>query len=91
MIAVSDAHYVPARAQDIERGLLGFATFRYGDLILEAVVRRTVSGRLYLAFPARSTEAGERISHVRPVDQATRVQLEHAVLDAIGLTGGART
>lgn len=91
MIRIGDVQFTPARAQDIERGLLGFASFTYGSLVIECVVRRTVSGRLYLAFPARSTAAGERISHVRPVDQATRVELERAVLDAVGLTGGART
>lgn len=73
-------------ASDARKGLLGFATCSYGDLILDGIaVRRTRDGRHVLSFPTRHDRAGRQHHVVRPADTAARTAFEEAVFDALGL------
>jgi DNA-binding cell septation regulator SpoVG len=85
---IADARFTPSRQHDVERGLLGYASFTYGSLVIECVVRRTVNGRLYVAFPARTDASGKRESVVRPVGKAARERIERELLTALQLDGG---
>jgi DNA-binding cell septation regulator SpoVG len=78
---IRDLHATPGTDADFERGLVAFLRFRYGDVLVDGVcVRRTLDGRIVLAWPERRDGAGRRHAIVRPASEAARVELERAVL-----------
>jgi len=87
--AITNARAKPANADDIATGLLARCTFTYGELKLEAVVRRTVNGRVYLSFPARTVGA-RRVPHIEPLDQKARERIEREVLGQLGFASERR-
>lgn len=84
-ISVSDIRFVPAPAHLRAGGLRGWVGLDLdGQIRLESLaVRRTLEGRYVLSFPARRDGAGVERAYVRPLDDATRIVIETAVLDAL--------
>jgi len=78
-----------ASKAELETGLIGYATLTIGGLEVDATVRRTVGGRLFVAFPARFVD-GKRLSLVRPVDQAARDVIEADALRLLGFAARRR-
>lgn len=77
--------WVRAKAGEEHRGLLGYLSVFYGDLILDSIVlRRTAAGRLALSFPARTSRSGQRHPYVRPVDDEARRSIELTILGQLG-------
>ena len=72
--------WVRGTADDVRRGLLGYLSILYGNLVVDGVtVRRTAEGRLALSFPERRDKHGSRHSVVRPIDDASRREIEAAI------------
>jgi len=88
-LRVSGLRFSPASRDDSALGLLGWCSFLLNDRVrVDGVaVRRTREGRLALSWPARTDMAGERHPLVRPIDDATRRDLEAQVLSALGVQG----
>ena len=84
---VSDVRYTAASPAKVEQGLLGYTSFLIdGSIRVDGVrVRRTREGRLTLSFPTHEDHNGRKHSIVHPVDDETRVAIEHAVFEALGL------
>lgn len=81
VVPVDVVRFVPARAEELERGLLGYVVLRVGGLVVDGVtVRRTREGRLALAFPVRTDRIGKRHAIVRPWSRAAREDIERQVL-----------
>ena len=82
---VTGATFTPALPADRRGGFIGFAAATInGRLRLESMtVHRTLDGRLTLSFPAK--RGGRRTRHFfyRPISNAARRELEHAILQAI--------
>ena len=84
MRQVSDVRLTPASAVDVEAGLYGYVTLVYGDLRLDGLtLRRTQRGNLTISFPARRDRRGRDHPLVRPIDDATRREIEAQVFDAL--------
>jgi hypothetical protein len=85
-LLVSEVRFTSARSDDIERGLIGWASFTVdGNLRLDGVaVRRTVEGRHALSFPARRDASRRRHFYVRPLDDRARREIERQVLGTLG-------
>jgi DNA-binding cell septation regulator SpoVG len=90
-LLVSEVRFTSASSDDIERGLLGWASFTVdGNLRIDGVaVRRTLDGRLVLSFPSRRDGQGRRHAYVRPLDDDARRHVEHQVFEALGLSAEA--
>src|SRR5262245_23693969 len=57
-----------------------------GSLRFDGIsVRRTADGRLALSFPARRDTTGKQHPYLRPLDDATRRDIEHQIFAALGL------
>ncbi len=85
-LRISDVRFVAASAEDVERGILGWISLVLNDTIqLDGVtLRRTLDGRLTVSFPARRDGKGQQHFFVRPLNDATRREVENAILTAIG-------
>lgn len=90
-LRVSEVRYSPASRDDSALGLLGYASFLInGAVRVDGVaVRRSLAGRLILAWPARTDAAGKRHAYLRPISDEARLALEEQVLSALGMAGGA--
>ncbi|RKY19801.1 MAG: hypothetical protein DRQ55_09720 [Planctomycetota bacterium] len=85
---VTAVHFTPA--PEAQRGLLGWLSCRYGDLLLDGIaVRRTRDGRMCLSFPTRHDRHGRQHHLVRPADDASRRAIERVIFDAIHLDAEA--
>ena len=75
----------PDAAKD---GLLGWIRCRLNRrLQLDGItLRRTLDGRPTLSFPAKTDAAGNRRYYLRPMDDATRTEIERQVFEALALT-----
>jgi len=84
---VTSARMTAASAADRDRGLLGYLRVTLNDgIVLDGLtLRRRAGGGLYLAFPARTTAAGERHPIIRPVGDRARRAFERDVFRALGL------
>lgn len=88
---ISEVRFAAAGARDVETGLLGWTSFKVGQLRVDGVaVRRTERGTLALSFPARRSSSGARHYYVRPVDDDARREFEEAVLTEVGHLLGRR-
>ncbi len=87
---ITDVRFARAPNGDRETGLLAYASCRYGDLFIDGLaLRRTLSGRLAVAFPARRDRAGRRHPYIVPKDHDTRAAIEAAIISAYGsMIGG---
>ena len=83
---VTEVRPTPAPARLLPTGLLGWVSFVLDPGIqLECVaVRRTQTGRLTLSYPAKDDGWGKRWTFVRPIDNATRREIERQVLAQLG-------
>ena len=73
--------WVAGTEADARTGLLGYVSLEFGPLLLDGLtVRRTASGRIALSFPERQDRTGRRHAIYRPLDDAARIAIEHAVL-----------
>lgn len=89
-IDLTDVRFIAASASDRAEGLLGYVSFTLNGLLrLDGLtLRRTLTKRLALSFPARRDRAGRQHPYYRPVDDAAREALEAAVLGALASAVG---
>lgn len=89
---VSGVEFAPAGDDDRKRGLLGFVSLKFADLLqLDGVTLRvTETGRHVLSFPCRTDSQGRRHPYFRPKDDCARQVIENAVFHALGITREAR-
>ena len=77
-----------AAGPDLQKtGLLGWVTCTInGCLRLDGItLRRTAAGRLTLSFPARKDRSGVIHPFLKPLDDATRVEIERQILGQLAL------
>lgn len=88
---ISGVGFTPATADDARRGLLGFITLTFADLLLldGVTLRVTESGRHSLSFPARTDSQGRRHPYFRPQDERARAIIENTVFAALGIEAKA--
>jgi len=89
---ISGVGYTPASAEDARRGLLGYITCTFADLLLlDGLTHRvTQDGHHTLSFPSRTDNHGHRHPYFRPQDDRARRIIEKAIFDALGIhQGGA--
>ncbi len=84
---VTDIRYTPASRQKAAKGLLGYLTFLLdGSIRVDGVqMRRTQAGELRLSFPSRLDHRGQEHPYLHPIDTPSRVAIERAVFEALGL------
>lgn len=88
-LRVSDIRFTQAPNGLQESGLLGWIACTINRvLVLDGLcLRRTADDRLTLSFPERLDRSGRRHHIIRPVDDRARREVEHQVLQALGLKG----
>jgi len=85
MTRISEVRFMAAPERLLPTGLLGWVSFvidcrlRVGGV----AVRRSLQGRTYLSFPARDDGIGKRWEYLKPIDDATRREIEQQVLAQI--------
>lgn len=84
---VSGVAFTPANEEDTRRGLLGFVTLTFADLLLldGVTLRVTEAGKHTLSFPCRTDSQGRRHPYFRPQDDRARRIIEKAVFDVLGI------
>jgi hypothetical protein len=89
---ISGVGFTPATDDDAKRGLLGYVTCTFADLLLldGLTLRVTAAGEHRLSFPARTDNQGKRHPYFRPFDDRARTIIENAVFAALGVERGAR-
>jgi DNA-binding cell septation regulator SpoVG len=77
------------RVSHSESGLLGWVSFEVAGLFsLHGIaLRRTLDGRLALAFPRRTQRSGKRYFFSRPLDDESRMEIEAQVFAALRSQG----
>jgi hypothetical protein len=90
-LSVSGMRFEPAGTTDVATGLIGWCSFLLNDRVrVDGVaLRRTMDKKLTLSWPSRIDGNGRRHPYLRPIDDASRRDLEQQVLSAPGLRGGA--
>ena len=80
MYKISNMTFSHALQRDRERGLFGYISFLYGGLRLDGItLRKTMQGKWTLSFPERIDPAGFRHPIIRPIDDESRLEIEHEV------------
>ena len=84
-ITLHEFRFVPADADHIKTGLLGWVSFALNETLrVDGVaVRRTADGRLTLAFPSKTDKHGRKRSLIWPLSEDARLDLESQVFDAL--------
>jgi DNA-binding cell septation regulator SpoVG len=79
---VSNVGFTKANYGDIQRGLLGFVTCTFNNVLLidGVTVRRRRDGRIVLSWPARTDGAGRKHPILLPIDDAARRAIEREIL-----------
>jgi hypothetical protein len=88
-LSISRVRFAVAPREQAALGLIGFVSFLVnGQIRIYGVaVRRTLDGRHVLSFPERKDDLGHSHPLVRPIDDATRREIEREVFEALGLLG----
>ncbi|HEX5050429.1 MAG TPA: hypothetical protein VFZ65_01525 [Planctomycetota bacterium] len=88
---ISGVGFTPTPRDDARRGLLGYVTCTFADLLLldGLTLRVTETGEHRLSFPARSDGQGRRHPYFRPQDDRARRIIEKAIFDVLGIEEGA--
>ena len=75
----------PARALDVQTGLLGYVSCVVDDLFeLDGIaLRETLQGDHRLSFPVRVDSTGRRHTVLRPLNAAAWKSMERQVFDAL--------
>lgn len=86
MLEIRDVVLTEAPASDRSTGLCAYASFSLDQLLrVDGVaVRRTRDGRIVLSWPSRKDATGRHHPILRPMNDAARVELERAILAAVG-------
>jgi hypothetical protein len=81
-LRISNVRFVSAPPRLVVSGLLGWATVALNDgLDLGYIaVRRTLDGRIVLAFPEHTDRGGRTYPIVRPLDQGARDEITEQVI-----------
>jgi hypothetical protein len=84
---ISGLGFSPATPEEVRRGLVGYITLTFADLLLldGVTLRVTESGRHALSFPCRTDARGHRHPYFRPQDDRARRVIERAVFDILGV------
>lgn len=84
---ISSVGFTRASDDDIKRGMLGYVTCTFADLLLldGATLRLTEAGEHRLSFPARTDLQGRRHPYFRPQDDRARRIIEKAIFDVLGI------
>jgi hypothetical protein len=83
---VSQVEYRAATSDEIARGLLGRLRLVVSGIVIESVaLRRTLDGRLTLAWPVRADGKGRKHAVAHPVDDDARLSLEVQVFTKLGI------
>lgn len=84
---ISGIGFTPASTEDVRRGMLGYVTCTFADLLLldGLTLRVTETGEHRLSFPARTDSQGRRHPYFRPQDDRARRIIEKAVFDVLGI------
>lgn len=79
--------FTPASADDVNRGLLGYVTCTFADLLLldGVTLRVTEAGEHRLSFPCRTDSQGRRHPYFRPHDDRARQIIEKAIFNVLGI------
>jgi hypothetical protein len=85
---ISGLGFTRATEDDAKRGLLGYVTLTFADLLLldGLTLRVTESGHYALSFPARTDSQGRRHPYFRPQDDRARRIIEDAIFNVLGIT-----
>jgi len=89
---ISSVGFTPATEDDTKRGLLGYVTCTFADLLLldGLTLRVTANGEHRLSFPARTDSQGRRHPYFRPLDDRSRNIIENAVFAVLGIERESR-
>jgi hypothetical protein len=89
---ISGVGFTPASADDLKRGLLGYVTLTFADLLLldGLTLRVTEAGKHTLSFPCRTDKSGRRHPYFRPQDDRARRIIEDAVFAVLGIERESR-
>jgi hypothetical protein len=89
---ISGVGFTRATDDDMKRGLLGYVTLTFADLLLldGLTLRVTESGRHVLSFPCRTDGRGVRHPYFRPLDDRARTVIENAIFNVLGIEREAR-
>jgi hypothetical protein len=89
---ISGVGFTRATADDVRRGLLGYVTLTFAELLLldGVTLRLTETGKHALSFPSRTDKQGRRHPYYRPLDDRARQIIERAVFDVLGIEEEAR-
>lgn len=91
MPAISNLCFVRAQHFDVADGLLGWARFEIGPLIVDGVaVRRTRAGHFALSYPKRHDRAGREHTIVIPSSLDGAKLIEQQVLRELRRRGEIR-
>ena len=84
---ISGVGFTRATDDDMKRGLLGYVTCTFADLLLldGLTLRVTEGGRHVLSFPCRTDGRGARHPYFRPQDDRARRIIEDVVFAALGV------
>ena len=84
-LTITEVRFTAAPAHHAAKGLLGFITCVLdGRLRLDGIaLRRTLAGKLTLSFPSRRDGEGRSHAYIRPIDDATRVELEEVIFSSL--------
>jgi hypothetical protein len=87
-LTISNIHFTAGSRADRITGLLGFVRLQYGELLLDGLtLRRTLDGRLVLAFPRPSRRVGLARQLVGPAGPDVRQQIEAEVIAVLRRQG----
>jgi len=88
---VSNVRFVQAPKSLQRAGLLGWISCEVnGTLKLEGLTLRcTLDGRRILGFPSRIDGQGKKRFFIKPLNSATRMDIELQILEALGIQEGA--
>ena len=91
-LEIRDIRFVPTDAAEAKTGLRGFVSLVLNrSLKLDGLaLRQTREGRWTLSFPSKLDASGHRHFHIRPLDDATRREIEAQVFQALGLEGARK-
>ena len=84
---ISGVGFTPGNADDVRRGLVGYVTCTFADLLLldGITLRLTEAGKHALSFPCRTDGQGRRHPFFRPQDDRARQVIENAVFAVLGI------
>jgi DNA-binding cell septation regulator SpoVG len=89
---VNNIKFIGANVDEAEHGLLGWisCTLNHSLRLDGLALRQTRRGRWTVSFPSRLDASGRRHFLIRPLDDATRREIERQIFRALQLEEAAR-